>query len=39
MSAHERACVRAAVAALIEAHPFETPAWGLVALVTELPPE
>ncbi|MCB1690010.1 MAG: NGG1p interacting factor NIF3 [Halioglobus sp.] len=35
----ERACVRAAVAALIEAHPYETPAWDLVALVTELPPE
>jgi hypothetical protein len=35
----ERASVRAAVAALIEAHPYETPAWDLVALVTELPPE
>jgi hypothetical protein len=33
----EAACVRAAVAALIEAHPYETPAWDLVALVTELP--
>jgi structural hemagglutinin/hemolysin toxin protein RtxA len=35
----EKAFVRAAVAALIEAHPYETPAWDVVALVTELPDE
>ncbi len=35
----EKAFVRAAVAALIEAHPYETPAWDVVALVTELPQE
>ena len=29
--------VRAAVAALLEAHPYEEPAWDAVALVTELP--
>jgi hypothetical protein len=29
--------VRAAVAALLEAHPYEEPAWDVVALVTELP--
>ncbi len=29
--------VRAAVAAMIAAHPYEEPAWDLVALVTELP--
>jgi hypothetical protein len=33
----ESALVRATVAALIEAHPYETPAWDLVPLVTELP--
>ena len=33
----EGAVVRAAVDALIEAHPYETPAWDVVALVTELP--
>ena len=33
----EGAVVRAAVDALIEAHPYETPAWDEVALVTELP--
>jgi|TARA_B110000503_G_scaffold34861_2_gene56885 structural hemagglutinin/hemolysin toxin protein RtxA len=33
----ESAFVRATVAALIEAHPYETPAWDLVLLVTELP--
>lgn len=30
-------CVRAVVAAMIAAHPYEEPAWDLVALVTELP--
>ncbi len=29
--------VRAAVAALVDAHPYEEPAWDVVALVTELP--
>lgn len=29
--------VREAVAAMITAHPYEEPAWDLVALVTELP--
>ena len=33
----EAACVRAAVDALIDAHPYETPAWDIVALVKELP--
>ena len=35
----EKAFVRAVVAALIEAHPYETPAWDVVSLVTELPEE
>ncbi len=30
-------CVRAAVEAMIAAHPYEEPAWDLVELVTELP--
>lgn len=30
-------CVRAVVAAMIAAHPYEEPAWDLVTLVTELP--
>lgn len=30
-------CVKAAVQAMIEAHPYEEPAWDLVQLVTELP--
>lgn len=30
-------CARAVVAAMIAAHPYEEPAWDLVALVTELP--
>ena len=29
--------VQGAVAALLEAHPYEEPAWDVVALVTELP--
>lgn len=29
--------VRAAVVALLEAHPYEEPAWHVLALVTELP--
>jgi structural hemagglutinin/hemolysin toxin protein RtxA len=29
--------VRAAVAALLDAHPYEIPAWDVVALVMELP--
>lgn len=33
----ERSCVRSVVAALLEAHPYEQPAWDLVSLVTELP--
>ena len=33
----EAACIRAAVAALIAAHPYEAPAWDVVSLVTELP--
>lgn len=35
----EDALLRAAVAALIEAHPYETPAWDAVSVVTELPAE
>lgn len=30
-------CVGAAVAALLDAHPYEEPAWDVVALVLELP--
>jgi hypothetical protein len=30
-------CIRAAVAAMLDAHPYETPAWDVVAVVTELP--
>jgi hypothetical protein len=30
-------CVRAVVEALVNAHPYEEPAWDLVHLVTELP--
>ena len=33
----DRAQVRQAVAAMLDAHPYEEPAWDLVALVTELP--
>ena len=33
----EETQVRAVVAAMIAAHPYEEPAWDLVALVTELP--
>jgi structural hemagglutinin/hemolysin toxin protein RtxA len=33
----ETAFIKAAVAALLAAHPYETPAWDVVALVTELP--
>ena len=33
----ERAVVGAAVAAMKQAHPYEEPAWDLVALVDELP--
>lgn len=33
----EPACINAAVKALLAAHPYETPAWDVVALVTELP--
>jgi hypothetical protein len=33
----EAAFIRAAVTALLAAHPYETPAWDVVALVTELP--
>ena len=33
----ERAVVRAAVAAMKRAHPYEEPAWDVVELVTELP--
>jgi hypothetical protein len=33
----ERAQVRAVVQAMIAAHPYEEPAWDLVALVDELP--
>ena len=29
-------CIRAAVAAMLDAHPYETPAWDVVAVVTEL---
>ncbi len=32
----ESQCVRAAVAALLDAHPYEEPAWDVVALVQEL---
>lgn len=31
----EAACVRAAVAALLAVHPYETPAWDVVAMVVE----
>jgi hypothetical protein len=30
-------CIDAAVKAMIEVHPYEEPAWNVVALVTELP--
>jgi hypothetical protein len=33
----DRACIGAAVQALREAHPYEEPAFDVVALVTELP--
>ncbi len=33
----EAAFIQAAMAALLAAHPYETPAWDVVALVTELP--
>ena len=33
----EDALVRTVVAAMTEAHPYEEPAWDVVALVTELP--
>jgi hypothetical protein len=33
----ESQCLRAAVAALLDAHPYEEPAWDVVALVLELP--
>ena len=33
----EDALVRDVVAAMIEAHPYEEPAWDVVALVTDLP--
>ena len=33
----EAAFVRAAVAAMKQAHPYEEPAWDVVAMVTELP--
>jgi hypothetical protein len=29
--------IRAAVAALLDAHPYEQPAWDVVVLATELP--
>lgn len=32
-----RECVKAAVLAMLDAHPYEEPAWDLVELVTELP--
>ncbi|MDE0929561.1 MAG: NGG1p interacting factor NIF3 [Halioglobus sp.] len=33
----EAECIRAVVAALLDAHPYEQPAWDVVALATELP--
>ena len=33
----EAKCIRAAVAALLDAHPYEQPAWDVVVLATELP--
>jgi hypothetical protein len=33
----EQSRVKAAVSAMLGAHPYEEPAWDLVALVTELP--
>ena len=33
----DRQCIKAAVAALRQAHPYEEPAWDVVALVTEFP--
>lgn len=32
-----RECVKAAVLAMLDAHPYEEPAWDLVELITELP--
>lgn len=33
----EAVLIKAVVAALLDAHPYEEPAWDVVALVTELP--
>ena len=33
----EYACIQAAVTALLSAHPYEEPAWDVLALVTDLP--
>ena len=33
----EASCIKAAVEAMIAAHPYEEPAWGVVQMVTELP--
>ena len=32
----EASCIKAAIAALLDAHPYEEPAWDVVALVTGL---
>lgn len=31
------ACIKAAVSAMLAAHPYEEPAWDVIAMVTELP--
>jgi hypothetical protein len=33
----EKECIKQALDALLESHPYEEPAWDVVALVTELP--
>lgn len=35
----DRTCIRAAVDAMRTAHPYEEPAWDVIELLTELPPE
>lgn len=33
----DASCIKTVVAALLEAHPYEEPAWDVIALVTEFP--
>jgi hypothetical protein len=35
----EKECIRAVIAALLSSHPYETPAWDMVSVLTELPAE